>query len=629
MVKEEIIEFLKDVPPFNMVDREEIEMLAESISMEYYPRGYMILKQNGPPSDSLNIIKKGAVRLFVINDEEQEIVIDYRSEGESFGFISMFSGDRSRANIQAIEDTICYLIPKDSLFELIQQNSVVNRYFVKSFFINFIDRTYEETRKRFSLIGKGDRLLFTTTIGELIRREPVCVYPNTSIKEAAQIMSKNKISSVVIITDNRIPVGIVTDKDLREKVIARGIDPSEEIQTIMSSPVIRVDSSELCFEALLKMIRYNIHHLTVVEAGELKGVISNHDLMLLQGNSPTVLVKDIQEQQEIDALKKVNSRLIKISSLLLSDGARAFNITGLITEIYEKLINKSIDLMQKKIGPSPCEYAVFVFDAGGRMELSFTSNIKLGIVLDDTFDIYLLDRAETYFRELFNQLKNAFINSGIMYKPEETDLLSISYIKTKKEWLEYFQEITKDPFRTSPDPGLLEMRCIRGDTSAVEVLRDFLFDQAHNSEDFADYLATVTIENRPPLGFLKRFVVEKTGEHKDMLNLYQKGIRPIIDSTRIFSLKNKIKVRTTFKRLNELGKRYDFSYADDLNHAINYLYTLLLHEQITSIEHGGEPTEFINPELLGSFEKKTLKESFQLIVNVYDVIEKQYKTERV
>ncbi len=629
MVKEEIIEFLKNVPPFNMVNREDIEMLVESISMEYYPRGYMILRQNGPPSDSLNIIKKGAVRLFVINDEKQEIVIDYRGEGESFGFISMFSGDRSRANIQAIEDTICYLIPRDSLFELIQRNPVVNRYFVKSFFINFIDRTYEETRKRFSLIGKGDRLLYTTTISELIRREPVCVYPHTSIKETAQIMSKNKIGSVVVITDNRIPVGIVTDKDLREKVIARGIDPSEEIQSIMSSPVISIDSSDLCFEALLKMIRYNIHHLTVVEAGELKGVISNHDLMLLQGNSPTVLIKDIQEQQEIEALKKVNTRLIKISSQLLSDGARAFNITALITEIYEKLINKSIELLQKKIGPPTCEYAVFIFDSGGRMELSFTSDIKLGIVLDDTFDIYLIERAENYFTELINQLKSSFFNSGILYKNGNTGLLNREYIKTKKEWLDYFKEITTDPFRTTPEPGLLEMRCIRGDSSLIEAIRHSLFEQAYNSEDFADYLATVTVENRPPLGFLKRFVVEKTGEHKDMLNLYQKGIRPIIDSARIFSIKHRIKVRPTFKRLKELGERYGFGYADDLNHAINYLYTLLLHEQIISMEQGDIPSEFINPELLGSFEKKTLKESFQLIVNVYDVIEKQYKTERV
>jgi CBS domain-containing protein len=173
------------------------------------------------------------------------------------------------------------------------------------------------------------------------------------------------------------------------------------------------------------------------------------------------------------------------------------------------------------------------------------------------------------------------------------------------------------------------MRCIRGDSSVIETIRHSFFEQASSSEDFADYLATVTVENRPPLGFLKRFVVEKSGEHKDMLNLYQKGIRPIIDSARVFSIKHRIKVRPTFKRLKELGERYGFDYADDLNHAINYLYTLLLHEQIISMQHGEPPSEFINPELLGSFEKKTLKESFQLIVNVYDVIEKQYKTERV
>ncbi|RMG68867.1 MAG: CBS domain-containing protein [Nitrospirae bacterium] len=629
MVKEEIIGFLKNIPPFNMVDEEELSRLTEEISLEYYPKGLMILRQNGPPSEYLNIIKKGAVKLYVLNDEEQEIVIDYRGEGESFGFISMFSGDRSRANIQAIEDTLCYQIPKEALIGLMQKSTVANQYFVKSFFLNFIDKTYEETRKRFSLIGQGDRLLFTTTVGELIRRQPICVSTDTSIRETAQIMSREKISSVVVVTENNIPVGIVTDKDLREKVIARGLEPEETISTIMSSPVIKVDSSELGFEALLRMIRYNIHHLVVVEDGELKGVISNHDFMLLQGNSPTVLVKDIEKQQDFDSLKDVKRRLLKIVSLLLREGARAYNITGLITEVYERLINKLIDLIKKRIGPSPVDYSLFIYGSGGRREFTLIPDISIGVVLEDTFDLNLLNASETYFTELMNQLESAFKRLGLSYEKQEVLSFSADNIKTKKEWLNYLRDSIKGPFQLNPAPGLIEMRCIRGDSSNVESLRSYMFEQIKYSEEFMDYLATLTVNNRPPLGFLKRFVVEKSGEHKDQLNLYLKGIKPIIDSTRVLSLKNNIRVRPTFKRLKELGQRYGFELADDLNHAIDYLYTLLIHEQITQVEAGLEPTVFINPEGLGNFEKKTLKEAFQLTVNIYDLLEKTYRTERV
>ncbi len=628
MIKEEIIDFLKNVPPFNFVSNEDLERLVEKISIEYYPKGYMILTQNGPPSDSLKIIKKGAVKLYVRTGESEEIIIDYRGEGESFGFISMLSGDRSRANVQAVEDTICYLIPKDELVSLMQKNPLTNQYFVKSFFINFIDKTYEETRKRFSLLGEGDKLLFTTTAGELIRREPVCVSPHLSIRQTAKLMSKEKISSVVI-TENRIPIGIVTDKDLREKVLARGEDPDAPIHTIMSSPVIKIDSNEYCFEALLKMIRYNIHHLAVVENGELKGVISNHDFMLLQGNSPTVLVKDIEEQQDIDALKEANNNLIKVVSLLLREGARAYNLTGLITEVYEKLLNKVITFIQKRIGPCPLNYSMFLIDSGGRMELTLYPDIRLGIILEDTYNVNLIKSAEMYFREVSSQLKENFSFFGITTPYAGKDLLRQDYIKTFRDWMDFIDHAAESPFSSNIEPGLVEMRCIRGDEEQIEKLRNHLFNRVRKSEEFMDYLATVTVENRPPLGFFKRFVVEKSGEHKDELNLLLKGIRPIIDATRLFCLEKAIKTRPTIKRLKELKERYSFGFADDLSHAIDYLYTLLIHEQIKEIESGFEPTVFINPAQLGNFERKTLKESFQLIADVYDVIEKSYRTERV
>ena len=150
MIKEETIEFLKNVAPFNLLPEGELVDIVEDISLEYFPKGNHILTQGGRPSEHLYIIKKGGVRVYMTSETNEEINVDYRGEGEHFGLLSLLSGDRSRYNIIAYEDTISFLIPKVKLMTVLQKNPSVNEYFVKSFFINFIDKTREETTKKYS-----------------------------------------------------------------------------------------------------------------------------------------------------------------------------------------------------------------------------------------------------------------------------------------------------------------------------------------------------------------------------------------------------------------------------------------------------------------------------------------------
>jgi CBS domain-containing protein len=627
---EETIEFFQKYPPFNFLEEQDLKFVIEDVALEYYPRGFKILAQYGPPSEYLRLIKKGAVKVYVDSSEGEEIIIDYRSEGELFGFISLISNDRSRANVLAMEDTICYLIPKNKVLPIIEKNPTLNEYFLKSFFINFIDRTYEETRKRFSLIGEGERMLFTTPVGDIVKRQPVTANENITIAEAAKIMSQETISSLIILDGTGIPTGIITDKDLRNKVIAKGKDAGEQASSIMSSPLIRVDANEFCFEALLRMIRYNIHHILVIENGTLKGLVSNHDFMLLQGSSPTVLVKEIEEQQKPEDLAPFPSKLIKVVSSLVKDGARASNLSGFITEVIEKIINKIIDSVERKIGPSPLPYTLFFYGDGGRRELSLNHHFQLGIIYEDTHNLTIIRRTEQYFSEYGELLKDYLASCSLTGMNGKGDkFIRTDHIRSLSDWITQFKKYASAPFRFRPEMELFDMRAIRGDEKAVTEVKESLFNLAAEEEEFMDYIATVTVDNRPPLGFFKKFVVEKTGEHRNELNLYQKGIKPIIDSIRLFSIEKRIQEQSTIRRTIALKEKHEFAEAEDVKHVIEYLFMLLIHDQLVQIEHGSPPDDFVNPEALGSLEKKTLKESFQLIAILYDIIEKVYRTERI
>ena len=81
------------------------------------------------------------------------------------------------------------------------------------------------------------------------------------------------------------------------------------------------------------MIQHNVHHILVMQNKTLKGIITNHDLMILQGTSPLSVVKDIENQQTIEGLIPESKNINRIISLLLKEGAKASNITNIINKI--------------------------------------------------------------------------------------------------------------------------------------------------------------------------------------------------------------------------------------------------------------------------------------------------------
>lgn len=625
MLKEETIEFLQKIPPFNLLTPEDMDALVADISLEYYPKGVKILTQGGPPSDFLRVIKKGGTKVYVTSDDREEIIIDYRSEGEQFGFISMVSEDRSRANIVAVEDTICYLIPRDKVLAIMQKTPEASEYYVKSFFLNFIDKTHDETRRRFTSMSDSDRLLFTVPVGSIVRRAPITTEEDSTIQDAAKLMAHEKISSIIVVNDTNVPVGIVTDRDLREKVVAKGRDLHDSISTIMNAPLIKVDADEYCFEALLKMIRYKIHHIIVVDNGVFTGVLTNHDFMVLQGSSPTVLVKEMEDIQSLDNLHATTPKLYRTIASLLKEGARAHNITGLTTELIEKLLNRIIEITEKEIGGAPVNYSMFFYGNGGRRELTLKIDLTLGIVYEDTNNMNTIKNAEQYFGELARKINDALTACGISIGKQSLDL---DNVHSFSDWKHLFGTWAAEPFRLMPRVGFFDIRALRGDDTNVIALKNHLIELAASNEDFMNFIAVKTVENRPPLGFFKKFVVDKSGEHRNELDIYQKGIKPLVNVVRLLCIERGIKDVPTMRRLKTLRNRYRIKDSENIEHALDYLGTLLMHNQIRQIEEGLRPDNFINPETLTGIEKNTMKESFQLAANLYELIEKKYNTER-
>jgi CBS domain-containing protein len=541
----------------------------------------------------------------------------------------MVGKDRVRTNVVAIDDTICYLLGQEMVLKLLDSNRSFTEFFLQSHITRYLDKTYREMQDKSMFYGGSDRLLFTTQVGDMAVKNVVSTQEDTTIREAAQIMSEQCISSIVIRDRNGLPTGMVTDRDLREKVIARGRSVGEPIKGIMSTSLIRVDARDYCFEAVLKMIKYNIHHILVIKDGDLTGVLTNHDMMMLQGTSPLSLTKDIESQQTIEGLIPVSKKINGIVGLLLKEGAKASNITKIITEINDRLLRKVLECAERKHGKPPVAYCWIGFGSEGRKEQTFKTDQDNAIITADPATEAEAEAAKKYFSAFAEFVRDSLLQCG--FPPCTANYMASNpqWCQPLKVWKKYFSTwiSTPTPEAVLNSVAFFDFRPMYGETSLADMLRDHLNALLKGQKVFLGYLANMAIKNQPPVGFFKSFVVEKGGVHKDQLNLKIKGLAPLVDILRLFALEKGIRETSTMERIDALRSMHSIvkEYADDFEQAFEFITLLRIHHQYEQISNGVAPDNFINPNRLSNLEKRSIKAAFQLITKIQDQIIELYK----
>lgn len=628
MIIEEVLEFLRKIPPFQFLDETTLKNIIGDLSMEFYPKGTIIHYQGGPAPNFIYIIKKGEVKVF-IKKENEEVFVDYRGEGDLIGYLLIFGGDKARATVTAVDDTICYLIKKETIQNILNSNPSVREFFHKSFLMRYLDKTFKEIQNKNLVYGGGDKILFTMPVGELASKDIIQASQKISIQEAAQIMSDYRISSLILVDEKNSPTGIITDRDLRDKVVSKGKNYNDPVRSIMSVPSVSADIKDYCFEAILKMVKHNVHHLLVMKDNKLRGILTNHDLMLIQGTSPLSIVKDIENQNTVDALIPVSKKINSIIGILLSEGAKASITTRIITEINDRLIRRILEIAEYRFGEPPLPYCWVAFGSEGRKEQTFKTDQDNALIYHDPADPETEQAAKEYFRDFTLFARDALVKCGFPLCPADFMASNPLWRQPLHVWRKYFINWISTPTADAVlnSVTFFDFRAVHGETRLLDWLKEFTLSMAKDSKIFLGYIANLAIKNMPPIGFLKTFVVEKSGEHKDKLNIKIKGLAPLIDIVRLFALEKGIPETSTVERIHALRDKHTIikEYADELLHAFEFIMLLRIQNQYAQMQEGSDINNFINPNKLTNLEKKISKETFQLITNIQNLIIERYK----
>lgn len=617
--QEVVLSFLQRTLPFNELSQPQLEDLSQAAVIGFYPKGKLILEQNKTDVSDLYVIQKGGVRVFLKSDDGSETLVDYRGEGAYFGAIALVQGSKANLNVQTVEDSFCYLFPGHVFLDLIGKNPGFATHYLKSLSQKLVESTYSELRRRNHARRSEDNIyLFASKISDIAHREPESVTLHDPIHKAAAKMAELGIGSLLVKNVAGDISGIITDKDLTSKVVARRLSYDEPVERIMTGQIRTIQGSALCFDAILEMMIQGVHHLAVETGGKISGVITAHDMLIAQGNSPIFLLREIDSQKEITGIYSLSGKTVSVIRALIEEGAKADNVARVISVLNDRIIHRLLTLMTDEFGPPPVPFCWIVMGSEGRKEQTFRTDQDNAIIYEDPPDDWeSVKKTKLYFRRFGNQAIKHLTACG--YPLCKGDMMaSVSrWRKSYSVWVGYFDQWMEatDPLETLNAKILFDFRPIFGSMELGAKLRTHITKQAQKSDAFLKHIVNDCLTIEPPLSFFRNFIVERDGEHKNRLDLKLRGLTPVVDFARVMALKHGKIVTNTIDRLSELMQDglIEKEICSDLLEAYNFVMHLRLVGQLRLIEKGLEPHNFINPADLSDLEKITLKESFAVI----------------
>ncbi len=593
-------EFLKKIKPFSLLRDEELERVVGSLEVEAYEEGEEIIKK-GEKSDYVYLVYSGVVGVY-----ENGELIDRCSRGEVFGITQ----NPERVAV-AEEDTVCYLIKRETFEEIMEKN--------KTFFEFF--RSFEE--KRFSRIPDlfkekeiTDRLFFTRA-GDLITKKPVVCSPYTSIRDAAIKMEFNGVGSIVVVDENMKPLGILTSKDFRTFII-HGKSHEEKVSAYMTSPVVSVDASKPVFEAHLELLKRGINHLVVTENGRVKGVITANDILTLfePTTSLIVLYRKLKKSRSVEEIKTTFSNLTRSISSLVLRGMHFYDLSNLLTEIYDYLVVRVIEIEKERFEREHGKLPNFAW-------IHMGSSARKEQVMATDQDNAIIHEGDGEILRKFGERVNETLDFVGIPKCEGGYMAS-NWCRSVEAWKstfsEWFTSLTPDNIRLLS--VFLDMRVIYGDEKLYfEVMEHIKQKHTAQSLRFLAHDATIA---EPPLGL---FGMRMRKE----IDLKMNGIYPIVNGLRVLALENGfLEITNTRERLERLSELnlMDAELVESLRETYEFLQDLRLKLQAKEITGGKKADNIVRISEIEKLDAFVLKEGFKVIKKFQNFLKGHYNIER-
>jgi CBS domain-containing protein len=600
LIVHDIAEFLAHVPPFDALRGEELEALSDQAEIEFFAAGALIVAQGAPPLDAVRVVRRGGVEVVV-----DDAVIDLLGEGDVLGYASMLAGLPATVGFRAAEDTLAYRLPQEAVQEL----------FARPEGLAYVVRRLDAFDQR-RLDGPRTPDTAQRPVGSLVRGPALVCPPDTSVQEAARRAAVEGSPAVVIpLADG--DVGILTDADLRTRVVAAGLDLTTPIRDVMTSPALTVGQDRLASEVLLDMLDHGVRSAPVVApTGRVVGVVSDVELFAAEYRTPFVVRSEIGRATSFETIEALLRDMPQIVVGLHAARLGASAIAATLAVVWDAAVRRLLDLAVTEEGPPPVRFAWLALGSHARREPMLSSDMDSAIAwIGDDAD----PRTRSYVQCVAKRVVEALQRGGIVPCVRGASAAHPAFARSLASWESEVARWQADP---SMEQALMlssvvaEARPVWGMHAGAPLMA--AFRDVRSKQLLLRGLARLALTHRPPTGFLRDLVVEHTGAHAGRLDLKHGGILPIVDLARYAGLAAGVSSASTRERLRAAAGAGTLPTSDarTLEAAFDLLTDLKLDHQVAQVQAEEPPDDYLDPASLDQLTRSYLREAFRAVAKV-------------
>ncbi|MEE4240890.1 MAG: DUF294 nucleotidyltransferase-like domain-containing protein [Desulfopila sp.] len=622
----EIQTFLVQYPPFDTLPAEAVKYTASHLEVAYYRAGKTILNY-GDQIFHLYIVRSGVVETFRRNGDLHNRL----DQGNIFGEMGLLMNNRVRFSATAVTDTLVYCLPESIFTELCNAHE---------HFSDFVE-VEDSTRLRLAVTTANETNSLTTSkVKTLLHRDAVILSRYETVQQAARTMADENVSAILVNDpdetvkdgDNetgRPFVGILTDRDLCTRILAPGVSHNTPISEIMSTELFSLDHNAYISEAMLTMLRGNIRHLPVLRDRQPIGVIDIIDIVRYESQSSLLLVSSIFSQNSVEELTALSLQVKNCFTRMVNEDANSHMIGSAMSVIGRSFIQRLTELAEESLGPPPVPYCFLTMGSMARDEQLLVTDQDNALILDENF---VPKQHDHYFAKLAEYVCDGLAACGYAYCDGNIMATNPEWRKTLNGWQDCFAEWidTPKPQALLNSSIFFDLDGVAGIIKWAEQLKSFIVRRARKNNRFLACLARNALNRTPPLGFFKNFVMEKDGRHNNTINLKRRGTAPLADIVRVHALAVGSRSQNSFERLDDVIEAgiLPQGRGADLREAMEFISMVRIRHQALDIRMENEPDNSIEPDNMSDFERRNLKDAFQILSNAQNFIKFRYSANR-
>lgn len=631
-----IYDFLKEIPPFIYLEKEVILRIGERVEVQYHPQGSRIFERGEKPKDQFYVIREGAVNLYDVREAEP-VLVEHCGEGELFGIRPLLAGDNYKLRAETAEETLLYAIDAEGIREQLDKYPKVSFYLAS---VMARGRGNRLANQQDSTISGDDLSSPSGALMELQAvhhaKPPLTCPPNTPTFQAAEIMTEYDVNYIVVVDENNHPLGILTDRDIRRNIATGLFGRKRLIKDVMTSPVVCVSPEVAIAEIQIAMVKYEVYHLAVTEDGTenspITGLISEQDLLVLHGNSPAVLVREISKSRTGGYLRELRERSEELLRQYLEQEVSISFITTIMTQINDEIISRCIELSLREmdmegLGQPPRTFSWMCLGSQGRGEqLLRTDQDSALVYADEPGSQEEQVAVKAYFVDLAERTTEKLYTVGYDYCKGNMMASNPSFCLSVAGWKKLFSQWMEDPSQENilNVSVFFDYRSVHGDTDLVEHLTHHIFSEMEHTRIFKSFMARAALQNPAPLTFFRNFMVEKSGEHKDSFDLKARAMMPLTDAARILILTAREgNINNTIRRFHRLAE-IEPQNAEIYQSAADAYEVLIRLRALIGLRRE-DSGRYIKPSELSRLQRVLLRNTFNNVSEIQQLIEVRFQ----